>query len=301
MALLGPPPSDGKRNARGAVSPEKEPWLGRHMWRGCALGLARETVMSISKLKRQARLNARAKGIRLSVALDGIAQSEGFQTWGHLMASRPKRLSSVARQAAIAIPIAIVMGSTANAEDCAENQVVFQNDLIVGGEVCIPSNPQRVAFSGMGNAALTLGVTEHIGYDGYMQMFMDIYPGLADEPFMEDVPYVGFLFRDDIEALAATAPDLIVSESYWPELNEKLAEIAPTVVVDSAGMDPSETWRHKQEILAALLGLEAKNERLFRELEERIARVRDRLGDDPPTFAVIQTIEEDSIIKVHKI
>ena len=40
----------------------------------------------IYKLKRQARLMAREKQIKLHVALDQIATTEGFQNWGHLSA-----------------------------------------------------------------------------------------------------------------------------------------------------------------------------------------------------------------------
>ncbi|MEP3196852.1 MAG: DNA helicase [Lentilitoribacter sp.] len=38
----------------------------------------------IYKLKRQAKLNARSKGLKLNEALDQIAISEGFRSWGHL-------------------------------------------------------------------------------------------------------------------------------------------------------------------------------------------------------------------------
>ena len=40
----------------------------------------------IYKLKRQARLMAREKQIKLHLALDQIATTEGFQNWGHLAA-----------------------------------------------------------------------------------------------------------------------------------------------------------------------------------------------------------------------
>ncbi len=45
----------------------------------------------IFRLKRQARLNARATGVPLNQALDELARAEGFKAWSHLAASVSSR------------------------------------------------------------------------------------------------------------------------------------------------------------------------------------------------------------------
>ncbi|MEM8760447.1 MAG: ABC transporter substrate-binding protein [Pseudomonadota bacterium] len=168
----------------------------------------------------------------------------------------------------------------------------------MGEEICLPADPQRLLFPGdVGPIAMALGAAP-VGYDRYMQMFSWDYPGVLELPRMEGVPYVGFLPRDDLETVATVAPDLIISESYWPDLNENLAKIAPTVVVDT---DHANAWRVRQDAVAAILDREEESAALIAGLEARLASVRDRLGDDPPTFAIAQSVGETDTVRIHTV
>ena len=183
------------------------------------------------------------------------------------------------------LPI-LFLSTPALALDCAEGQRVFAHPMVLGGSACVPIAPERVALVHTeAIPAFLLGI-ETVTTNVYFDMFLATYPGTMADGWRDTVVDVGYLPEADLESVAAAAPDLIVSASWHPEANEKLAAIAPTVVLSYEG--PDLHWTDAQRAIAALFDKEAELAEAEAALEARMADFRDRLGDRLPTFSTLQ-------------
>jgi ABC-type Fe3+-hydroxamate transport system substrate-binding protein len=180
----------------------------------------------------------------------------------------------------------LFLAAPALAQDCPDGQRIFAHPMVLGETVCVPVAPARVALvDAEAIPAFLLGI-ETVTTNVYFDMFLATYPGAVPDGWRDTVVDVGYLPEADFESVAAAAPDLIVSASWHPEANEKLAAIAPTVVLSYEGRDLH--WTDAQRAVAALFGKEAELSEAETALEARMADFRDRLGDRRPTFSTLQ-------------
>ncbi len=142
--------------------------------------------------------------------------------------------------------------SPALALDCAEGSRAFTDDL--GTELCVPADPQRIVT--LWDAFLTvplleLGVTP-VGSQGRGTT--------ADEAYIrgarlmtgldfaaEGIQWVGD-WPVDLEAIAALAPDLIITAPWMEVDSSDLQVIAPTVSLDPSAQPMEETFAELAEL-----------------------------------------------------
>lgn len=139
----------------------------------------------------------------------------------------------------------------------------------IQGISVIPAAPRRIASLGWNDELLAVGVRPCAAAGSGARGFE---PHLADR--LEGVPLVDVTAGGpDLEALAATAPDLIIAVWYWQTRYDHLAAIAPTVV-----LQPSHWfWRARFQDVATLAGRAAAGRERLAALDARIAESRDRI------------------------
>jgi iron complex transport system substrate-binding protein len=154
----------------------------------------------------------------------------------------------------------------------------------VMGETCIPAEPQRVVVLDTGELdnALALGaplvgapVNDAMLYQEYLIGQLD---GIAD---------IGAIGTPSLEAILATAPDLIIgSRQRYEGIYDQLAQIAPTVLTESLRVP----WQDNFAVHAAALNRTAEAEALLMQYDAQTAALREALGDaiDTTTISVIR-------------
>lgn len=145
----------------------------------------------------------------------------------------------------------------------------------VQGTSVIPAAPQRIASLGWNDELLAAGVRPIAAAgSGGLGWPLHLADRLADVTLI-DVTAGG----PDLEALAATEPDLIIAVWYWQTRYDHLSAIAPTVVLQPGHW----FWRERFMDCARLAGREAQGRAKLARLQARIERtrglIRDRIGD----------------------
>lgn len=147
------------------------------------------------------------------------------------------------------------------------------------GQAEVPADPQRLVVL-HGSTVLGAALQADAPIVGYTRQ--PAGAGIApyfDESQLADAQNVGWLNPLNIEAIAATQPDLIIGTTGFIEdenLHATLSEIAPTVAFESFGTTP---WRDTLRQVAQVLGTEEQVEQGISDYETRIEDVRARLGD----------------------
>lgn len=173
--------------------------------------------------------------------------------------------------------------------DCGEGMRAFTHDA---GEICIPANPQRIVALNdqiltlplyeMG--AIVVGSSGRIGSENqiFMRGGMDT---LGIDFHNTDITFVGAGDALDLEAIAALEPDLIIALPYTNAgVIEKLAEIAPTPVIDETKLGFEGTLR----ALADLSGRSESFEARFGRYQASLERAKAFIGN--PEQITIATI-----------
>jgi iron complex transport system substrate-binding protein len=189
-----------------------------------------------------------------------------------------------------------LVATPALALDCAQGERAFSHRLLEGGERCIPADPQRIAFVETTIIPAYLLGTESVVNNVYFDYFMAAYPGAVAPDWIAATPDIGYLPEADVEVIAAAAPDLIVSGSFWAEENARLSRIAPVVSIDYDGTSPD--WLEIQDFVAALLGQEAALADQIAAYDARLADLRQRLGPEAPSIAIARTTDTDGQLQV---
>ncbi|WP_261164177.1 iron-siderophore ABC transporter substrate-binding protein [Microbacterium sp. Marseille-Q6965] len=170
------------------------------------------------------------------------------------------------------------------------------------GTTEVPANPERVAAIGWGNhdTALALGIAP-VGVDdqtwsmdggdglGIYEWSLEAYDELgAEEPVVFDTTD-----GVDFEAIAETAPDLIIAaqSGLTEEDYETLSEIAP--VVAHPGVPWLTSWRDSIALNSEALGRKAEGEQLIADLEQQIADATADAGFEGKTAAFFSFNEAD--------
>ncbi|THF75766.1 AraC family transcriptional regulator [Cohnella fermenti] len=93
---------------------------------------------------------------------------------------------------------------------------------------------------------------------------------------MQDVTVVGDELQPNLELIAGLKPDLIVGNKARQEkIYEQLKEIAPTVFSEDLGGD----WKTNFKLYSEAVGKQAEGEAALAAYEERIASLKEKLGD----------------------
>lgn len=151
------------------------------------------------------------------------------------------------------------------------------------GSTEIPERPERVVVLDTGelDSALSLGVTPVGAVTTAVDSEFLSY--LADDA--ADVEVVGTIAEPDLEAIAALAPDLILSNVVRHEdIYDQLSQIAPTVFAADLG----DTWKENLLLDAEALGLEDRAQEMLEEYEADAAALGEDIGD--PAGTTVSTI-----------
>lgn len=170
---------------------------------------------------------------------------------------------------------AVTAAGSPSAEETADGaaRVVVGVDEV---EQTVPDAPARVVTLSEPtlDAAIALGVTP-VGTSAARGQ-AGVAPYLANRA--GGVGIVGLVAQPNIEAIAALAPDLILTDGTSINNNasmiELLRQIAPTVVTGYAGGD----WRDNLALTADALGRSAEGEQVLADYQARVANVSARLG-----------------------
>lgn len=191
----------------------------------------------------------------------------------------------------VVLLMCIVPIAAQDTTECEEGFRLFDHELLATEPLCIPVDPQRIAFIDSSIAyGIALGV-ESITRNYYFDAFLGDFPALVDEEAMSAMIDVGNTWEINAEALLEAEPDLIVSTTWWPETNEYAQAIAPTIVID---FDSSESWLEGFDLIAQLTGRIDEQAALLAEIDERIGTLRDLLSEKglSETTFTVAIIEE---------
>lgn len=194
-------------------------------------------------------------------------------------------------------PVATVESETATSGDegCQEGYRLFEHELLATDPVCIPADPQRVAFIDE-----MVGLTPVLGIDSvtrgtYFDLFSDDFPSAFSASEIESMVDIGHPRETNPETVLLAEPDLILSGNYWEDANKFLGDIAPTIIWN---YDATPDWTAYLLGFGAVLNREAEAEQALAEIEERLAVLQEQVGDEARTYTVIRTMDESDNIQV---
>lgn len=160
--------------------------------------------------------------------------------------------------------------------ECEEGFRLFDHELLATDPVCVPVDPQRIAFIDSSFAyGVALGV-DSITRNYYLDAYLNDFPALIDEETINAMTDVGNTWEINAEALLAAQPDLIVSAVWWGESNDYAQTIAPTIIID---FDRAKSWLEGFDLIAQLTGRVDEQAALLAGIDERIATLHDVLSE----------------------
>lgn len=142
------------------------------------------------------------------------------------------------------------------------------------GKTTIKGTPKRVVIlSNEGTEALlAMGVTPVGAVKSWTGN--PWYKHISDK--MKDVEVVGTESEVNVEAIAKLHPDLIIGNKMRQEkIYNQLKEIAPTVFAETLRGD----WKENFELYAKALNKEEKGKQVIQNFDQRIADLKEKLGD----------------------
>ncbi|MQA14583.1 MAG: ABC transporter substrate-binding protein [Pseudonocardiaceae bacterium] len=166
----------------------------------------------------------------------------------------------------------------------------------VYGQARVPADPQRVVVlhtSAVLGTALLLGVPV-VGYPA-LPYADGALPYFDDAKLAEARDVAGSFPEPDIEAVAATRPDLIIGTTGFVDeaAYRRLTEIAPTVVLEIFGSTP---WKDALREIAAVFGeqqrIEQGIDRFERRVEQLRTALRGRAGNTTVTLANVRALDD---------
>lgn len=158
------------------------------------------------------------------------------------------------------------------------------------GTTELVGTPQRVVVLDTGelDATLALGVTPVGAVEATEGSGLQSY--LADR--VADVEITGTIADPNLEAVAALAPDLILSnEVRHTDIYEELSGIAPTVFAADVGV----AWKDTLRTVGAALGVPEEAERLLAEYTEHATATGREFGDPAQVEVSMVRFTGDSV------
>ncbi|MCU0497072.1 MAG: iron-siderophore ABC transporter substrate-binding protein [Anaerolineae bacterium] len=167
----------------------------------------------------------------------------------------------------------------------------FDHEILEGGAICIPENPQRVvALDPFAYELLILNNTPPVGAVGYLEaVYRGNFPYLADR--LSGIENVGF--PPNPEAILALNPDLIIGSYLEADLVEQLQAIAPTVNYISFG---SGDWKRPMAMVGDLLGLTSLVDSLMTDYEQRLVTLSDMVENPAEIEVSIVRVQPDRLM-----
>ncbi|QPC83278.1 ABC transporter substrate-binding protein [Phototrophicus methaneseepsis] len=159
---------------------------------------------------------------------------------------------------------------------CADGMRLFTHDLLwdeTPDGVCIPQNPQRIAYSWIFHVpALIRGDFPFVGI-GRQEYVINEFPEW--EPVIETIPSIEL--PPNLELTLELEPDLIIEPSWAAEENyDELSAIAPTVVFQ---FDRTDDWKRLAEMYFDAAGLAESYDALIDEYEDRAQELGELIGN----------------------
>jgi len=160
----------------------------------------------------------------------------------------------------------------------------------VNGEVEVPLHPERIVAGEYLGSLIALGITpigtsDHHIKNPYFQEYLQGVENIGDG-------------NGNVEKILSLKPDLIIMDDMYPELNEQMTKIAPTVVIPYASL---KTVREEVAYFGDLLGREDRAKDWLADYDGRIASAKaDVLKVIPAdsTFSVIEIAPDNSLMAV---
>ena len=181
----------------------------------------------------------------------------------------------------------------AAAGECDEGFRLFDHEILATDPVCIPENPERVAFIGRTlNLGLALGV-DSVVFDLYVERLVEDFPDAIDEADLANMIDIGWPGEPNLEVLLQADPDLIISNAQWDELNENASEIAPTI-----SLEITTNWRDGLDAIAQASGRSAEAEAVLSEIDMRLATLRELIGNEDLTYTLVRTTDETAALQI---
>ncbi|WNS46302.1 AraC family transcriptional regulator [Paenibacillus sp. MMS20-IR301] len=159
----------------------------------------------------------------------------------------------------------------------------------VNGEVEVPIHPKRIVAGEYLGSLIAVGITpigtsDHHIKNPYFQ------------EYLKDVANIGE-GNGNVEKILALEPDLIIMDDMYPELNEQMAKIAPTVVIPYASL---KTVHEEVTYFGDLLGQQTEAQAWLADYDSRTASAKEKVLQAVPadsTFSVIES-SDNSLMAV---
>ncbi|MBP1991638.1 AraC family transcriptional regulator [Paenibacillus eucommiae] len=160
----------------------------------------------------------------------------------------------------------------------------------VNGDVEVPLHPTRIVAGEYLGSLIALGVTpvgtsDHHIKNPYFQ------------EYLKDVERIGD-GNGNVEKILSLEPDLIIMDDFYPELNEQMSKIAPTIVIPYASL---KTVHEEVAYFGELLGKEEEGKAWLADYDSRIASAKESVLKVIPadsTFSVLELSDDKSIMAV---
>ncbi|MFC0333640.1 iron-hydroxamate ABC transporter substrate-binding protein [Paenibacillus sepulcri] len=170
---------------------------------------------------------------------------------------------------------------TPAASEKAQTKVV----QTVNGEVEVPLKPQRIVAGEYLGSLIALGITPAGTSDHHIKnpYFLE---------YLQDVENIGD-GNGNVEKILSLEPDLIIMDDFYPELNEQMSKIAPTVVIPYASL---KTVHEEVAFFGELLGLEDQAKAWLADYDSRIASAKEKVLKAIPadsTFSILELGDKD--------
>ncbi|MEK0314974.1 AraC family transcriptional regulator [Cohnella sp. 56] len=151
----------------------------------------------------------------------------------------------------------------------------------VNGEIEVPLHPERIVAGEYLGSLIALGITpigtsDHHIKNPYFQSYLKGVENIGEG-------------NGNVEKVLALQPDLIIVDDFYPELNEQLSKIAPTVVIPYASL---KTVHDEVTYFGELLGREEQAAAWLAEYDSRIASAKARVLKAIPADSTFSVIED---------
>jgi iron complex transport system substrate-binding protein len=206
----------------------------------------------------------------------------------HLVPAAPAELGAPAvpaatvSTAATAVPLGPAIAAYAKYGTDAAPGVFPRTIRHALGEARITAPPSRLVVLDTGemDTAVDLGLKPMATIDWTGAGLPDYLAGS-----LQGVQIVGSIMEPNLEAIAALAPDLILTNRTRHEsIYDKLSAIAPAVLGERPGL----VWRQNYELYAKALGREQQGTQTVLLYEEHAKRLNAKLPNPRPSISVVR-------------
>lgn len=153
----------------------------------------------------------------------------------------------------------------------------------------IPLHPKRIVAGEYLGGLIALGITpigtsEHHIKNPYFQEYLKDVENIGDG-------------NGNVEKILSLNPDLIIMDDFYPELNEQMSKIAPTVVIPYASL---KTVHEEVGYFGELLSEEDKAKTWLADYDSRMANAKESVLKVVPADSTFSIIEwsENSLMAV---